>query len=106
MVGIICVRMNEDKVKIRLSIAGEQFVLAVPYSQQEETRATEAEVNMLFDTWRSRFPDKSDRELLAMIAFRYAERYMGLQRDRDEAAGRLGEIGERLQRLVAEGSAS
>ena len=75
--------MDEEKVKIKLSIAGESFILAVPYSRQEETRESEQEVNMLFSTWRARFPEKSDRELLAMIAFRYADRYRMMRTERE-----------------------
>lgn len=76
--------MNEEKVKIKLNIAGETFLLSVPYDKQEETRRTEAEVNMLFDTWRMRFPEKNDRELLAMIAFRYADHYSSLLEERKQ----------------------
>lgn len=76
--------MNEEKVKIKLNIAGEAFVLTAPFSRQEEIRRTETEINMLFDTWRARFPEKSDRELLGMIAFRYADRYAALLSEREE----------------------
>lgn len=92
--------MNEEKVKLRLNIAGEAMLLSVPYSQQEATRRTEAEVNMLFDTWRMRFPEKSDRELLAMIAFRYADRYAAALREKEQALNDAEEIGERLRNLI------
>ena len=78
-------KMNDDKVKIRLNIAGESLLVSVPYISQELTRQTEAEINLLFDTWRSRFPEKSDRELLVMIAFRYADRYSALLREMNAA---------------------
>lgn len=93
--------MNEEKVKIKLNIAGESFLLSVPFSHQEETRQAETEVNMLFDTWRSRFPEKSDRELLAMIAFRYADRYAALMRERRETQQEMSSLSSRLQALVA-----
>lgn len=92
--------MNEEKVKIKLNIAGESFLLSVPYSQQEETRRTEAEVNILFDTWRKRFPEKSDRELLAMIAFRYAGHYRAASGERQEVQKEVGAISARLKSLV------
>lgn len=94
--------MNEEKVKIKINIAGESFLLSVPYSQQEEARNTEAEVNMLYDTWRSRFPDKDDRELLAMIAYRYADHYGALRRERESVKREMSELNSRLEKLVAE----
>ena len=94
--------MNEEKVKIKLNIAGEAFLLSVPYSQQEETRQTEAEVNMLYATWRSRFPEKSDRELLAMIAFRYADRFASLMREQEASQQEAAKINGRLDALLSE----
>lgn len=93
--------MDEEKIKMKLDIAGESFLLTVPYSQQEETRQTEAEVNMLFNTWRSRFPDKSDREILAMMAFRYADRHSSLLRERRESLKSIDSLNERLDALTA-----
>lgn len=95
--------MNEEKVKIKLNIAGESFLISVPYSQQEETRRTEAEVNMLFDTWRQRFPEKNDKELLAMIAFRYAGHYGALMQERNDTRQEVDGVCSRLRALVSEG---
>lgn len=85
---------------MKLDIAGEILMLTVPYSQQEEKRQSEAEINMLYETWRRRFPEKDDRELLAMIAFRYAERYAALTREREQAVDLADEINARLDALI------
>lgn len=95
--------MNEDKVKLKLNIAGESIVISVADTKQEETRQVEEEVNMLFDTWRHRFPEKSDRELLAMIAFRYAEQYSALRKDRERTQRGVESLIAQLQGIVAEG---
>lgn len=92
--------MNEEKVKIKITIAGESFGLSVPYSKQEETRRTEAAVNALFDSWRARFPEKSDRELLAMIAFRYADHYSALRQEREDTLRELGLLDADLEKLL------
>ena len=94
--------MNEEKVKIKISIAGESFLLAVPYSKQEETRRTEENVNAFFDAWRSRFPEKNDRELLAMIAFRYADQYSALIKEREATLRTLEEMGGNLESILGE----
>lgn len=88
---------------MKLDIAGESFVLSVPYSQQEETRQTEAEVNMLFTTWRRRFPEKGDRELLAMIAFRYADHYSALRREKEMSEEEVDRINRLLDSLTSQG---
>ncbi|MCH5214506.1 MAG: cell division protein ZapA [Muribaculaceae bacterium] len=90
----------EEKVRMKLDIAGENILLSVPYSRQELTREAEAEVNRLFATWRERFPDKSDRELLAMIAFRYADRYTEMVRSREESQADLEELTRHVDSLV------
>lgn len=85
---------------MKLDIAGESFLVSVPYSQQEETRQTEAELNMLFQTWRRRFADKTDRELLAMIAFRYADRHSALMRERGEVMAEAGKLKSQLEAVL------
>lgn len=94
--------MDEEKVRIKLNIAGEMFMLTVPYSRQEETRQVEAEVNTLFDTWRKRFPDKKDRELLAMTAFRFADRYYAMLRREEETRRLMAEMGREAEALAGE----
>ena len=76
-------------------------MLSVPYSHQDETRRTEEEVNMLFDTWRRRFPEKDDRELLAMIAFRYADHYAALKRERLETQNGISTLTKQLETVLA-----
>lgn len=84
--------MDQDKVKMKINIAGEEIVLTVPYSEQENTRDTEANINSLFRTWRNRFPEKSDRELLAMIAFQYASHYDEILRNYNAALDAAEEL--------------
>ena len=93
--------MNEEKVKMKLDIAGEAIMLSVPYSDQELTRDTEAELNSLFHLWRKRFPEKTDRELLAMIAFQYASHYSSLRRQHTEAMKAAEDTAKELDILIA-----
>lgn len=93
--------MNDDKVKIKIDIAGESFILLVPYGRQEDARQTETEVNRMFEAWRRRFPEKGDRELLAMIAFRYAERYEALVKEQEEARTEAANLSDRLNVILS-----
>lgn len=95
--------MDQEKVKLKLNIAGEQILLSVPYSEQEQTREVEAQINHLFSTWRGRFPDKSDRELLAMIAFQYAGHYTAVLKERNAMIEAADSAADTLDRLIAQG---
>lgn len=95
--------MDQEKVKLKLNIAGEHILLSVPYSEQEQTREVEAQINHLFSTWRGRFPDKSDRELLAMIAFQYAGHYTAVLKERNAMIEAADSAADTLDRLIAQG---
>lgn len=95
--------MDQEKIRMKLNIAGEQILLSVPYTDQEQTREVEAQLNHLFSTWRGRFPDKSDRELLAMIAFQYAGHYTSLLKERTAMLQAADKASETLDSLLAHG---
>lgn len=97
--------MDQEKVKMQLNIAGEKILLSVPYEDQEHTREVETQLNSLFDTWRKRFPEKSDRELLAMIAFQYAGHYASLLKERSAMISAADKASATLDMLIARGSA-
>lgn len=93
--------MDQDKVKIKINIAGESMTLTVPFSVQDDIRDTERNVNHLFEVWRKRFPEKSDKEILAMVAFRFASYYDELLREVNAAKERTAEVELLLDRMVA-----
>lgn len=75
---------EEKKIEININIAGEQMLRKVPFDKQNFTREVEADVNNLFSEWRRRYPSRSDKCLLAMIAYQYASFYKELA-DRHQA---------------------
>ena len=85
---------------MKINIAGQQLLLTVPFSDQDYTRETEKNLNSLYETWCKRFPDKSETELLAMIAFQYASHYDALTRTYIEADTKASKIEERLEVLA------
>lgn len=91
--------MSSDKVKMEVNIAGEILLLTVPISGQEAVRNTEAELAALHRAWSSEFPGKTPRELLAMMAYRFASAYFALKRKHEvdtEEAERLLEAVTRM----------
>lgn len=85
---------------MKINIAGEQLLLTVPYTDQDHTRETEQNVNMLYRTWQKRFPEKSEMELLAMVAYQYASYYDSLKRSYMAAGEKTEAIEEMLDRLL------
>lgn len=75
---------------MNLKICGQHLSLTVPFSKQDFTRDIEHALNALYTDWRRKFPAKSDREVLAMVAFQYASHYGELM-ERYNAASRLTE---------------
>ena len=71
--------MNDtEKTKMNLNIGGNRISVTVPFSSQDFVRDVEESVNKLYDSWRREFPKKSDREVLAMVAYQYASHYAEL----------------------------
>ena len=78
--------MNDsEKIKMYLNIGDQRISLTVPFERQEFVRDVEADVDRLYARWRKAFPAKTDREILAMVAYQYASFY-GELKERYEAA--------------------
>lgn len=76
---------DQEKINMEINIGGESIKLTVPFRNQELTRSVEEEINKLFDTWRKTFPKRSEKGLLAMIAYQYASFYKELTLKYQEA---------------------
>lgn len=69
---------ESDNVKMTINIGGELIQLSVPYSRQNSVRDAEKAVAQLFESWRVKWPARSDKEILAMIAYQFAAFYQEL----------------------------
>lgn len=90
---------DKDSVRIRIDIAGEPILLTVPFSRQDAVRDAEREVNDLYWLWRSRFPEKSDMELLAMLAFHFASHYADLRDMLNDTLNRMDNLARSIDRM-------
>lgn len=68
-----------------LNIGGQRLLLSVPFNRQNAVRDTEQAVASQYNSWKRQFPDKTDRELLAMLAYQFASYYHDLQEGLDKA---------------------
>lgn len=94
--------MNSDEVKMEVNIAGERILLTVPFSRQEAVRKTEGELSLLYKTWGAKFPKKSPKELLAMIAYKFASSYFDLLEERSKDISEAQSMLDALARLCGD----
>jgi hypothetical protein len=82
--------MTDDKLNITIRIAGQSpMALKINRADEERVRTAEYQVNSLWGRWRERFPDKSSVEVLAMVAYQFAELFFGASKTSEEVEGLL-----------------
>lgn len=91
--------MNSEKIKMEVNIAGEILSLTVPFSRQDAVRNTEAELGALYKLWSREFPGKTPKELLAMIAYRFASAYFDLKLQQEEELQEAEQLLDTVSRL-------
>ena len=63
-----------DKLNITIRIANQAPIpLSINRDDEEVIRTAEFNVNKLWNAWSAKFKNKSSMEVLAMVAFRFAE---------------------------------
>lgn len=75
-----------ENVRLNLNIGSQRIPLTVPFSRQDFVRDVEKEINSLYWQWRKEFPTTTERELLAMVAYRFASFYCELREENEKAA--------------------
>ena len=64
----------KDTLNKTIRIAGhDPMPLQIQRNDEEIVRTAEYNVNRLFNNWTQRFKEKSKSEILAMVAYRFAE---------------------------------
>ncbi len=94
--------MNDsDKVPMTINIGGEHIQLSVAFDRQNAVRDAEEAAAGLFETWRKRWPSRSDKEILAMVAYQYALYYQELLERYEKAAALARDTDEKLAKIIA-----
>lgn len=76
---------GSDKVAMTLNIGGELIKLDVKFDDQNIVRDAEREVKLYMEKLRKAWPDNSDKNILAMAAFQFANWYLRLLKIQEEA---------------------
>ncbi len=90
---------DKEKIKMYLNIGGCQVPVTVPGSQQEFVRDVESQVESLYSNWRREFTKRTDREILAMVAYQFASHYTELRQRYNRASGLVDECSAILDRV-------
>lgn len=91
--------MKTEVVTIDINIAALKIPLKIELDKLPVAREIEAELGGLYKSWRQKFPNKSDKELLAMIAYQYASYYKELSALYKEAQELSQECDRRLDEI-------
>lgn len=95
--------MNDtDKVKMILNIGGEHLTLTTDFNRQEAIRDAEKIASDKFKEFRKQYPERSDREILAMVAYQIAYYYQELFNSHKEAAKVANELETELDAILHE----
>ncbi len=93
--------MNDtDKVKMILNIGGEHITLSVDFNRQDAVRDAEKIAADKFKEFRQQFQKRSDREILAMVAYQIAYYYQDLFNRYKEATRMAEELDTQLSSIL------
>lgn len=90
-----------DKLNITIRIAGQApLALQINREDEEVCRTAEYQVNRLNSLWSDRFSNKSRMEVLAMVAYQFAQLYYTQTRSQERAAAELAKFEADLDEIL------
>lgn len=95
---------DSEKVKMTINIGGEHIMLSVDFNRQDAVREAEKAASDLFNTWRRRWPVRTDNEIMAMVAYQFASYYQDLLQRYENAAETAAETEALLSGLLGQES--
>lgn len=75
---------GSDKIEMKINIGGESIKLKVGFDEQNSVRDTEREIKLYFDRLKKAWPENSEKNILAMTAFQFANWYHQLLRIQED----------------------
>jgi hypothetical protein len=90
-----------DKLNITIRIANQAPIpLVINRDDEGVIRTAEYNVNRLWNSWSTKFKSKSSTEVLAMVAFRFAELFYTQSTAATETADTLAAFEQRLDKIL------
>lgn len=75
---------GSDKIEMTINIGGELLKLDVKFDEQNGVRDAEREVKLYIDKLKKTWQDITDKEVLAMAAYQFANWYLQLLKIQNE----------------------
>lgn len=72
-----------DKIKIKLQIAGSYYPLTINREEEEIVRLAAKQINDKLNTYRSHYKDLETEKILAMIAYDFSKQVLELKDKND-----------------------
>lgn len=89
-----------DNIQMEINIGGERLSLTVPFRDQNMVRDTERRISDLFQSWSARYPSRKSREIMAMVAYRFAYLYGELEEQIARATALAEHTERKLEKLA------
>lgn len=90
---------EKQHIKINIADAG-PIDLDIPREKEAMVRKIAQNVNMMWSEWASQFSDKTSHDVLAMVAFRYAQVYYDLLQRIDTQKAALADVEKEFDRIL------
>lgn len=94
--------MHDDKIKINLQIADQNYPLWIERAEEESVRKAAKRVNMRLNKYRERFPSVGSERLLVMVAYDFSRESLELE-DRNDTmpyTEKVKELSEELKNYL------
>ena len=93
---------GSDKVEMTINIVGELIKLNVDFDEQYSVRDAENAVKIYFDRLKKSWPNNSDKNLLAMVAYQFAKSYHQIIRQQEKAIDLINDINKQIDEISLE----
>lgn len=97
--------MKKQNITIKIADLAPISMSIVPETE-EMVRRAEFNVNKVWNSWRSSFPDYTSKQVLAMVTFQFAKLYFQLLEQVEKQQMLLSDFETELDRLLQIGQVS
>lgn len=95
--------MHQQNITIRIADVS-PISMNIPAETEEVVRKAEFNVNKVWNKWRSDFPTKTSKEVLAMVTVQFAKRYYQLLDQIERQQNFFNDFEAELDRLLQIGN--
>lgn len=90
----------KEKKHITIKVAGQSFGLDISREQEAAALKAESGLNKMWAKWCEDFHDRSQQQVLAMVAFQYARHYYNLADTVSASEQAITEFEKRLDKIL------